>query len=152
AVLALLVVQRPAHDVRARVQHARAAVHVEAATSVVGRVAERDRLRAGRAVHVRQLEPDELDAVGLPPLEDLVDRGHSTPPPGVVTARPTRAAAGYPDGAAGREQAEFLAVGRARYAPAVATTGRPGDRGPRAPGGLKGRTAGGPDVDRERPD
>ena len=70
----LVVVARAGDDVGARVEHLRAAVHVQALLGVVVRGADRDELHAGGAVDVRQLEPDPGDVARLPVVEDLRDR------------------------------------------------------------------------------
>ena len=65
----LLVVQRPADHIRPAVQHGNAAVHVQPGLRVAVGAFDRHHLAAAGAVHVRQLEPDEADALRLPAVE-----------------------------------------------------------------------------------
>ena len=71
AVADLLVVERSRHHVGAAVQHARAAVHVQASLGIARRMLDRDQLGAARAVHVGELEADELDPLGAPAVQDF---------------------------------------------------------------------------------
>ena len=63
SVALLVVIQGARDDVRARIEHARPPVHVEAPLGVVEGVGDRDRLRPRDAVHVGKLEADESDPV-----------------------------------------------------------------------------------------
>ena len=80
SVAALLVIERPADDIRAGIQHARPAVHVQTSFGVVEGVCDRDRLRSRDAVHVGKLESDEPDVLLLPALQDPLHVGHRSAP------------------------------------------------------------------------